>query len=175
MKRRGTVLRVGALALAATVVVSHTAGAQEPAAPDSVSARFVLDELRKDGFIAKLDADSNGDPRISLKVDGYDWSIYFYACAPGDNETRPCVSYQFYSGYTSARAVPLATINKWNTEKRYARAYNYVQRDGKTSARIEIDVLAEGTSANRAETFRAFFQKMKEATQDFRKMIDFRG
>ena len=150
------------------------AGAQSNGGPDSVNAQFIMGELQKEGFIAKLDKDDDGEPRINLKVDGYDWSIYFYACAAGANETRPCVSYQFYSGYTTAKPVPLATINKWNTDKRYARAYNFVQRDGKTSARIEIDVLSEGTGADKAETFQAFFRKMKEATQDFRKLIEFR-
>jgi hypothetical protein len=164
-----------AAALAPPLVRAQPAGAPFARATDSINARFILNELKKDGFVARLDTDSSGDPRISLKVDGYDWSIYFYACAAGDTEARPCVSYQFYSGYTSDKPVPLSVINKWNTEKRYARAYNYVQRDGKTSARIEIDVLAEGTSASRGDTFRAFFQKMKEAAQDFRKMIDFRG
>ena len=70
--------------------------------------------------------------------------------------------------------MPLTTINKWNTDKRYARAYNYLQRDGKTSSRVEIDVMSEGTNADRAETLQIYFKKMKEAAQEFRKAIDFR-
>lgn len=170
MKRRTAIIAVGALALTA---ISFAAFAQSKGAADSITAQFVVGELQKEGFIARLDKDDDGEPRLTFKVDGYEWAIYFYACAPGANETRPCVSYQFYSGYTPNKPVPLAVINQWNTDKRYARAYNYVQKDGKTSSRIEIDVLAEGTQADKAQTFQAFFQKMKEAAQDFRKHIGF--
>ncbi len=147
--------------------------AQSTGTPDSVNAQFIIGELQKEGFIARLDKDSDGEPRLSFKVDGYDWAIYFYACGGGPNETRPCISYQFYSGYTLNKPAPLATINKSNTDKRYARAYNFLQRDGKTSSRVEIDVISEGTGADRSGTFKIYFQKMKEATQDFRKLIGF--
>jgi hypothetical protein len=170
MKQRAANAAVGALALTA---VSFGALAQSKGAADSITAQFVMNELQKQGFVAKLDKDDSDEPRLAFKVDGYEWAIYFYACAPGANETRQCMSYQFYSGYTPSKAIPLAVINRWNTDKRYARAYNYVQKDGKTSSRIEIDVLAEGTQADRSQTFQAFFQKMKEATQDFRRRIGF--
>ena len=172
MKHRAAILAVSALALTA---FSFGAFGQSKGAPDSITAQFVIGELQREGFVPKLDKDDDGEPRITLKVDGYDWNIYFYACAPGANETRACVSYQFYSGYTPDKPVPLAVINKWNTDKRYTRAYNYVQRDGKTSSRVEIDVIAEGTQANKSETFLIFFKKMQEATRDFRKLIGFNG
>ena len=172
MKQRAAILAVSALTLTA---FSFGALAQSKGGHDSITAKFILGELQKEGFVPRLDKDDDGEPRLTFKVEGYDWAIYFYACAPGANETRPCVSYQFYSGYTTPEPVPLEIINQWNTEKRYVRAYNFVQKDGKPSARIEIDVLSEGTQANRAETFLAFFQKMKEATRDFRKLIGFKG
>jgi len=170
MKQRAAIIAVGAFALTA---ISFGALAQSKGASDSITAQFVIGELQKEGFIARLDKDDDGEPRLTFKVEGYEWAIYFYACAPGANETRPCVSYQFYSGYTPNKPVPLTVINQWNTDKRYARAYNYVQKDGRTSSRIEIDVLAEGTQADKAQTFQAFLQKMKEATQEFRRHIGF--
>jgi len=33
----------------------------------------------------------------------------------------------------------LQSINKWNSEKRFAKAYTYVKRDAKNDARIEVD------------------------------------
>ena len=170
MNQRVAIFAVSALALTA---ISFQARAQSKGEPDSITAQFVIGELQREGFVPKLDKDDDGEPRITFKVEGYEWMIYFYACAPGANETRPCVSYQFYSGYTPNKAVPLSIINQWNTDKRYARAYNFVQKDGKTSSRIEMDVLAEGTRSAKSETFMIFFQKMKEATQDFRKLIGF--
>jgi hypothetical protein len=178
MKHRVAITAMSAFALMAFSFLAFSpyggARAQSTGSPDSINATFVMGQLQKEGFVAKLDTDSDSEPRLTFKVDGYEWAIYFYACGAGPTETRPCISYQFYSGYTTNKPVPLTTINKWNTDKRYARAYNYVQRDGKTSSRIEIDVISEGTQADRAETFQIFFKKMKEAAQDFRKHIDFR-
>ena len=170
MKHNAKIFAVSVLALTAFCFNAH---AQSSGGPDSINAQFIMGELQREGFIPKLDKDDDGEPRLTLKVDGYEWSIYFYSCAPGANETRPCMSYQFYSGYTPVKPVPLATINKWNTDKRYARAYNYIQRDGKTSSRIEMDVVSEGTEANKSEVFLIFFKKMQEATRDFRKLIGF--
>ena len=178
MKHRVAITAMSALALMVFSVVAFSfqdgARAQSTGAPDAINASFVMAQLQKEGFVAKLDQDSDGEPRLTFKVEGYEWAIYFYACGAGATETRPCISYQFYSGYTTNKPVPLTTINKWNTDKRYARAYNYLQRDGKTSSRVEIDVMSEGTNADRAETLQIYFKKMKEAAQEFRKAIDFR-
>ena len=109
-----------------------------------------------------------------MTIDGYDWSIYFYDCAPGARDDRQCVSYQFYSGYTLKQAVSPDVINKWNTEQRYAKAYTYVQRNGSHSARIEIDVRSAGTGADPARTFRIYFDIMKDKAAEFRKTVGYR-
>ena len=89
--------------------------------------------------------------------------IVFYDCGTGALEQRNCESIQFYTGYTVPNGFPLATTSKWDTEKRYARAYTYVQRDKTTNARIEIDVLIAGTGTDPAKTFRAYFTKMENS------------
>jgi hypothetical protein len=160
-----------AAALVLTVMVAAS-NAQD--AGVRISAGLVVDELRDLGYAAKIDQDESGDPRVNTKVDGYDWSIYFYDCGPGALDARTCVSFQFYSGYTVAKTFPQQTVNKWNTEKRYAKAYTYVQRDGTNNARIEIDVLMEGTLADPKQTFRAYFTKMKNSADGFRKAIGFK-
>ena len=63
-------------------------------------------------------------------------------------------------------------------DQRSPRDGRFIENIGKyhpldEPSRIEIDVLSEGTHADRSETFLAFFQKMKEATRDFRKLIGF--
>lgn len=162
-----------AAALSLTVTASE---AQQPAseAGDRVSAGLVASELQAMGYPAKIDQDESGDPRVNTKVDGYDWSVYFHDCGSGPLAERTCVSFQFYSGYTVPKTFPQQTINKWNTEKRYAKAYTYVQRDRTNNARIEVDVLMEGTRADPKQAFRAYFTKMKNAAEAFRKAIDFK-
>jgi hypothetical protein len=159
-------------AMSALVVLVAASKAQETG--NRISAGLVADELRDLGYSAKIDQDESGDPRVNTKVDGYDWSVYFYDCNSGALEARTCVSFQFYSGYNVAKSFPQQTINKWNTEKRYAKAYTYVQRDGTNNARIEVDVLMEGTQADPKQTFRAYFTKMKNAAEAFRKAIGFK-
>jgi hypothetical protein len=140
---------------------------------ERISASVIAHELEAMSFTAKIDQDDTGDPRVTTKVDGFEWSIYFYDCASGVLAERGCASYQFYTGYIVPASFPLTTINKWNTEKRYAKAYSYVQRDHSNNARIELDVLLAGTGADPAKSFRANFVKMRNAAEGFRKAIGF--
>jgi acyl-homoserine lactone acylase PvdQ len=157
----------------ALVIAAAAADAQEPS--DRISARLVVNELQAMGYSAKIDQDESGDPRVNATVDGFDWSVYFYDCASGPPlAERRCVSFQFYSGYNVAKSFSQQIINEWNIEKRYAKAYTYLQRDGTNNARIEVDVLMEGTQADPRQTFRAYFTKMKNSAEDFRKTIGFK-
>ena len=143
------------------------------ATAQSISASLIVAELKALGYSADVDKDESGDPRINTKIDGYAWSVYMYDCDAGVLQDRQCTSFQFYSGYSRPKATPLQTINKWNVEERYAKAYNYVQKDGKFNSRIEIDVLLRGTDADPAKTFRLHFERMKKKAIDFRKAIGF--
>lgn len=140
---------------------------------DHISAAIIVRELKGLGIAATVDTDDSGDPRVTMTVDGYEWSIYFYGCAPGARDERACTSYQFYSGYTLAQPLAADIINRWNTQQRYARAYTYVQRNGRHSARIEIDVRSAGTGADPGRTFRQHFEIMRDKSVQFRKTIGF--
>jgi|SRR3954468_16780460 hypothetical protein len=139
----------------------------------TISASRIVTELKALGYSADIDKDDSGDPRVNTKVDGYAWSIYMYDCDAGVLEDRQCSSFQFYSGYTPSKTTPLQTINKWNIEERYAKAYTSALKDRKVSSRIEIDVLVRGTEADPAKTFRLYFDRMKKKAIDFRKAIGF--
>jgi hypothetical protein len=141
---------------------------------DHITAAIIVRELKVLGYSSTVDVDDSGDPRVNMAIDGYDWSIYFYECAPGARDDRRCISYQFYSGYTLASAVASDVINKWNTQQRYAKAYTYMQRNGSHSARIEIDVRSAGTGADPGRTFRLYFNIMKDKAAQFRKTVGVR-
>lgn len=144
------------------------------AANDRITAAIIVRELKALGHSSDVDTGDSGDPRVNMSIDGYDWSIYFYDCASGARDDRPCASYQFYSGYTVQRPVSQDIINKWNTDQRYAKAYTYVQRNGSDSARIEIDVCSAGTGADPGRTFRTYFNIMKDKAVQFRKTVGVR-
>jgi hypothetical protein len=158
-------------AAAALIVTASASRAEDSSANGTISAGVVASQLQALGYTAKINSDKSGDPRVKATVDGFSWDIFFYDCGSGPLEQRGCASFQFYTGYTVPNDFSLQTINKWNTDKRYAKAYTYVKHDGKNDARIEVDVLVAGTLADPAKTFRAYFVKMKTAADNFRKVI----
>jgi len=162
-------LAAGFLAFAALPALGQTA----TEGSDRITAGMVVHELQAMNVTAKIDQDDSGDPRVSTKVDGFNWAIYFYDCSAGSLAERACTSYQFYSGYTVAENFPPTIINKWNTERRYAKAYTYVQKDHSNNARIEMDVLLGGTGADPGKSFRAYFAKMRTAAEGFRQAIGY--
>ena len=153
---------------------SSPAAATALTSGDRITAAIITKELKSLGYASTVDTDDSGDPRVNASIDGFDWSIYFYDCAPGARDDRPCASYQFYSGYTLKQAISPDVINKWNTDIRYAKAYTYLQRDRSHSARIEIDVRSAGTGADPARTFRIYFDIMKNRAAEFRKTVGYR-
>jgi hypothetical protein len=154
------------LATASAAVAEESSGAG-----GTISASVIRSQLQSLGYTAKIDSDKSGDPRVKATVDGFAWDVFFYDCGSGPLEQRGCASFQFYTGYTVPNDFSLQTINKWNTEKRFAKAYTYVKHDRKNDARIEVDVLIAGTLADPAKTFRVYFAKMKTAADAFRKTI----
>ncbi len=144
-----------------------------PGAGDRVTAAIVARELRAMGYQAEVSAASDGDPRVSTTIDNFKWAVFFYGCAKqGDLEQRSCLSLQFFSGYTVSQPVSTFTMNKFNAENRYVRAYT-AQTDSGQAARISMDVMFGGTGADPAKNFRVHLNMMKHQTTQFRKLINF--
>lgn len=142
-------------------------------AGDRVTAAVVMRELRALGYQAELSTASDGDPRIATTVDGYKWAIYFYGCAKqGELDQRSCLSLQFFSGYTVSQPVSTFTMNKFNAENRYIRAYTAQTASGQ-AARISMDVMFGDTGADPGKNFRVHLNMMKHQTIQFRKLINF--
>jgi hypothetical protein len=141
---------------------------------DRVTAAIVVRELRAMGYTATVSADGRGEPRVSTTVDNYKWVIFFYVCSKtGDLDQRPCLSLQFFSGYTMDQPVSTLTMNVFNAKNRYIRAY--VDDSGaKTAARVSMDVMFGETGADPARNFRAHFKMMRLQTTEFRKTINFK-
>jgi hypothetical protein len=119
--------RSATVSILSAALLLFTAGAVMAQSSDRITAAIIVKELKAMGYQPKVDTDASGDPRVNTMVDGYNWLIYFYDCAPGARDDRQCISYQFYSGYVTAKPVPLETLNKWNAEERYAKAYHYTR------------------------------------------------
>ncbi len=144
-----------------------------PGASDRITPGIVARELRAMGLTVEVTAGSDGDPNVSTTVDGYKWAVFFYGCAKeGELEQRSCLSLQFFSGYSVQQPVSSLTMNKWNAENRYTRAYTATTDSG-PAARISMDVMFGNTGADAARNFRSHFDMMKYQTTQFRKLINF--
>jgi hypothetical protein len=67
---------------------------------------------------ATLEKDSEGDPKISGRINGIKYGIYFYGCTEG----KDCTDIQFATGWSGAK-VEMSKVNDWNRTKRYGKAY----------------------------------------------------
>jgi putative sensory transduction regulator len=174
MKRQTILSATAALAAAAMITSAH---AQEASDTGYITAGIIVHEIKTLGYAATVDQDDSGDPRVNTAVDGHKWQIYFYDCGQGALADRHCQSFQFFADNSMPKPVPAQTINRWNKEYRYAKAY--LQQGNNPgcpaarscAARIEIDVLMDETGADPAKTFRAYFSVMKRRADGFRKFI----
>lgn len=83
---------------------------------------------------AELETRDNGDPKISGRIDGIPYTLYFMNCT----DRTDCEDIQFYTGLIDIKP-DLETINAWNRDKRFGRAY----LDSDLDAVIEWDVNLE--------------------------------
>jgi len=84
---------------------------------------------------AELTTDNDGDPKITGRMEGIRYSIYFYGCSNGKN----CDSIAFSTGWVSDR-VSLQDINEWNKIKRFGRVY----LDNEDDPMVEMNVNLDG-------------------------------
>ncbi|HYD24362.1 MAG TPA: YbjN domain-containing protein [Croceibacterium sp.] len=92
----------------------------------------VVRALQDGGYAAKLGTDQVGDPMITSGVGGTTFQIFFYNCT----DHAECATVQFHSGYDFTTSPGLETINEWNRNNRFGRAY----LDDEDDPIIEMDV-----------------------------------
>jgi hypothetical protein len=95
----------------------------------------VVRALQKGGYQAKLGTDKVGDPMITSAVSGTTFQIFFYNC----NNHVACATVQFHSGYDFDKVLPLETINGWNQEQRFGRAYLDKENDPILEMDVDLD------------------------------------
>ncbi len=125
---------IHALAGAVLMTMPVAAQAQSVTATDPEAIAAIL---RAEGYKAELTKDGSGDPMIRSASSGTNFTLFFYNCT----SNRNCTTLQYYAGFDVDKGSDLATINKWNSTKRFGRAY----LDDEKDPRLEMDVnLDEG-------------------------------
>lgn len=153
-------LKILTTTIALSISLASGAFAQNVTASDPQS---LMGFFEAEGAPAKLDKDNTGDPLIEMKHYGTDFAIYFYGCDNG----KSCDAVQFFSGYATEGRVAIASINEWNAERRFGRAY--LTDEG--NARVEFDIYtgADGVSS---EDFSEIFEVWLDVMGRFEKHID---
>lgn len=85
---------------------------------DATSTEEILNLARGYGS-ANLDVDRLGDPQITGRIDGTQYQISFYGCTDGRN----CSTIEFRAAWVNPGHVTIESLNTWNREKRFSRAY----------------------------------------------------
>lgn len=127
-----------ALAMIAGVTVALPAAAQMVRAQDP---QTVLAAMKAGGYSdATLGKDSEGDPKISAKIDGTNFFVFFYNCT----NHKACATVQLHAGYDLSKPIAFERINEWNRTQRFARAY--VDKEGDPIIQMDIDLDDGGVS-----------------------------
>lgn len=121
------------LMLGAAFVAATAVSAQAQTIIDGSQVDEILNIARGYGS-ATMEKQSNGDPRITGKVDGVTYQVYLMNCTNNTN----CEDLNFYAGFLDNKQT-LDVINAWNRDKRFGKAY----LDSDLDAVIEYDVNLE--------------------------------
>jgi Putative bacterial sensory transduction regulator len=157
-----------ALGLALTLSSAVTPATAKMSVPRSVAAPAMAQSAPAGIVVTQL---SNSQAAAVLKRMGFDYK-------PTEKEPSNFVftldgykvvllnypnSIQLYAGFKSSGKVSLETINTWNREKRFSRAYI----DGDNDAVIESDLDLEGGVSNKA--IDEFIRTFRTSLRDFAK------
>lgn len=131
-----------------------------------VSGPDIRQLLRKMGYTARLYRDKKGNPKIDSRLEGTSFRVGFYSCSKA--AVPRCKSIQFYSGYRLSGPVSYATLNAWNSARRYARAYRL--STNANAVFLELDMPFQGVSDM---TFRKQLDMFRRLNALFRKHIGY--
>ncbi len=91
--------------------------------------------LQAAGYSAKLEKDGTGDPMIKSAVNGHPFRIVFYGC----KANRDCATITFAAGFDKKKETSLDSINDWNRENRFGRAYLDDEGDPILGMDVDLD------------------------------------
>ena len=152
-------LMAAATILGSALWLAPASGAQPVLPAQGQNANVTADPqvlaalVRSEGYKVTIDHTDDGDPFLQTDVDGTPFTIFLNNCIAG----KSCRTVQFYAGFSVSTPRRLDLINRWNQQKRFAKAYIDDQND----PRLEMDLnLAGGGVArgNFLENFRVWIR-----------------
>lgn len=154
-------------AITTTLAAGFCGPSQAATLYESLSPKEMLTLLEAEIGTAELD-ESNGDTAVEGRVDGVNYSVYFFECDGKDftAAARPdsaCLGYE-YRAYFGDFPNDTDTVNAWNNKYHYGTLW----RDEDGQLAVNLNVIVEGgiTDANIRITF-AWWRAVIESVEDF--------
>lgn len=148
-------------AIAAAMLGLPSAGLAEVTASNP---NGVMRALQDYGYVATMEADSRGNPKIASRVSDTKFKVYFFGC--NDNGAN-CTSIQLGAGYDLNNGLNASTINEWNRDKRFAKAY--IDDEGDPFLEMDINLDYDGSGD---ENFQDSLDLWRLLVEDFEVFIE---
>lgn len=137
----------GAALFSATPAHAELVNASNPATIKAI--------LESQGWPATLVSKAGDDPYLESNRNGLKFLVLFMNCEEG----KKCKTLQYYMGFSDAKDVSLDKLNKWNKDKRFARAYK--DDEGDPVLEMDVDLDFQGIPReNVGETFNTWASLM---------------
>lgn len=111
--------------------------------------------VESQGWPATIVSKPGDDPYIESNRNGLKFLVLFMNC----DEGKKCKTLQYYMGFSDAKDVSLEKLNKWNKDKRFARAYKDDEGDPVLEMDVDLD-FAGIPRENVGETFNTWASLM---------------
>lgn len=113
--------------------------AAAPAQAELISAANPKDIFlvaKANGFKPEMTSKKDENPSFRISVDDTKSIVLFMNC---DDDEANCKTVQFYAGFSVTEPISLDSINNWNREKRFARAYVDLDLDPVLEMDLDLD------------------------------------
>jgi hypothetical protein len=125
---------------------------------ESVSGKTVLEILSAEGYKPTLEKDSDGDPKLTFKVQGKTVGLFFYGC----KKTPFCTALSLSSGWDLKTPLNATKLLGYNFDTRFIRAG--IDSDNDPYLEADLDVVGGVTEA----AIKAWIETYTDQLADFR-------
>lgn len=149
----GPIASRASIVVAATALISATPVHAELINATNPSTIKAIVESQ--GWPATIVSKPGDDPYIESNRNGLKFLVLFMNC----DEGKKCKTLQYYMGFSDAKDVSFDRLNKWNKDKRFARAYKDEEGDPVLEMDVDLD-FAGIPRENVGETFNTWASLM---------------
>lgn len=153
---------VGAVLLAGATFAWAQSKTKQALVYETIGGKEVFDLLSKEGYKPELTKDSDGDPKVTFKIQGKSMGIFFYDC----KKTPFCTNLSISTGWDLKKPLDQKQLLKFNYDNRFARASiddendPYLESDFDFTGGATTDAMVEWvkTYADQVAEFKSAFK-----------------